>query len=283
MKLVPLTKRCIIEISGDDAYDFLQQIITVDVHKLSPENALWGGLLSPQGKYLFDFFLYYAGDSILIDIDKNSATAFTETLQKYILRSKVTIERKDKLKVIAFWHDDEHDSENICPVWFEKHQIVTDPRISAMGCRWVGQSDKADNFMHQYGEYMSSSQEYYAHRIKCGVIDPCEDMLGIDFYLPEINAEKFNGVDYQKGCYVGQEVTARLKHKDALKKQIVSVRVMGNPDLPALLETDIQEIGTLVAYSGSHGLAYVRLDRWQHTITTLRSITAGSTIVYKTA
>lgn len=294
MRFCQLDKRTIIEVSGEDIFDFLQELITVNVHKISPDEALWGGLLSPQGKYLFDFFLYYASDALYIDIDKVRADCFIEHLSKYVLRNKVSFKKRDDLYIAAFWQPpkDEFDLEDddgqsiydsLKAVWFEKYQIAADPRKPEMGYRWIGTKEKFDLFMQQYEAYTTSYENYRAHRIFYGVVNPVEDMVGIDFFWPEIGAEEMNGVDYTKGCYVGQEVTARLKHKTELKKKVIRVSVMGEPKIPCTMETDIKEIGTLLAYASGVGLAYVRLDRWQHSIETLRSIMAGASIVYKAA
>ena len=294
MKFCQLDKRAIVEISGEDAYDFLQELVTIDVHKIEPDHAMWGGLLSPQGKYLFDFFCYHASEAIYIDIDKSRTEFFIEHLSKYVLRNKVSLKLREDLRIAAFWappkddfgFDDEEDDDSYSamkPMWFEKYQIVADPRSKNMGYRWVGTREKFDTLMQQYEEKTAPYETYKAHRIFEGIVDPIEDMAGIDFFWPEIGAEAMNGIDYYKGCYVGQEVTARLKHKTELKKRVVRVSVMGEPKIPSVMETDVKEIGTLLAYANGVGLAYVRIDRWQHSIETLRSITAGASIVYKAA
>ncbi|MEM6602911.1 MAG: hypothetical protein AAF621_02575 [Pseudomonadota bacterium] len=284
MKLVRLTNRQIIEISGEDRLDFLQDLITVNINDLAPDQPLWCGLLSPQGKCLFDFIIYMGNDVTLIDIDKRQANAFIDQLKKYILRADITITRKDDMTVLAFWYeDDAENSPQIKPVWFEKHQIVPDPRKAAMGLRWVGTLDKAENFWHQYSAYHASLEDYKKRRIENNIVCPAEDMNGIDFFWLEINAEECNGIDFKKGCFVGQEVTARMKHKTELKKKVISVNVLGEPQVPSTLQTDIQDIGTLIAYSDGAGLAYVRLDRWKHASDTLRSVTAGSAMVYGAA
>lgn len=295
MKIVPLKKHCIIEASGKDVFEFLQSMMTIDVYSLAPTEALWGGFLSPQGKYLYDVFLYYQGDEkILIEIASIKAHSFIEYLQKYILRRQVTLKVNDDCQILVLWNepadewgfediDENKQNIDIHPVWFEKYQIVPDPRKAELGYRWIGLREKADNFMHSYGTNISPLEDYYAWRIKQAICEPTEDMVGLEFFFSEIRADEMNGIDYKKGCYIGQEVTARIKHKGELKKQVIPVRVMGNPDLPATLQTDLQDIGTLVAYNGSYGLAYVRIDRWEKAIETLRSITTGTSIISRIA
>ena len=295
MKYVELKNRSIIEVTGDDRVEFLQDLVTVDVEKLSENNALWAGLLSPQGKYLHDFFLYHGQDKIYVDVHNNSLNNLKQQLNKYTLRADVDIIHNENISVFALWNkktgDDDWLSDDFdsAPsdggdaqiVWSEHYQIVSDPRTVDMGLRMVGSHSDVQSILASHSE--ATKPDYTALRISCGVVDPAQDMVGIEFYWPEINSEQFNGIDYQKGCFVGQEVTARLKHKAKLKKKVVRVTVMGEPEVPSELATDISQIGTLLAYSSGVGLAYVRLDRWENAVETLRSVMAGSSLIYKAA
>jgi len=276
MKFSPLAHRQLIEISGKDRYDFLQGLITVDIKKLTSQNALWAGLLSPQGKALFDFFIYDISDdtAFLIDIDRSQAENFIAHLQKYKLRSKVTITKNTDLHVVAAWDCDGFSYDGF---------MFKDPRADIMGLRIVATLVQKAKLTDTYRENHVDITDYTALRIANQIVDPAQDMQDIEYYWPEINAEALNGIDYQKGCYIGQEINARLKHKAQLKRQVILVYVMGNPKTPIIMETDAKEIGTLICFDDqSHqGLAYVRLDRWDQAIETLRSVTAGDTIIKK--
>ena len=273
MKIVSLIQRTIVEISGQDKYNFLQGLVTVDIHKLTPDNALWAGLLTPQGKYLFDFFLYTKNDVIFLDIHKDCASALIEHLKKYILRADLTLTLREDIRVIALW-----DIETILT---KEGIIVIDPRISDMGYRFISPLDASEKFIEDYRENIVPIEDYIARRIKNGLVDPATDMKEIDFYPAEINAEKFHGIDYKKGCFIGQEVTSRLKHKTDLKRSVISVMVLGNPECPCPMQTDMKEIGTLLCVSGMQGLAYVHLERWNDATETLRSVTAGGVYDYE--
>lgn len=276
MKILPLNTRKLIQIAGKDRLEFLQGLITVDINTLKPNKALWGGLLSPQGKALFDFFIYDMHESILIDIYALDCDTFINHIQKYILRSDVQIEKNTALTVTAIW-----DNTDIASWGGEL--VVQDPRLECMGFRSIMLHEQQQVFIIKHTDSLSDNEDYKALRIQCHIVDPAEEMKNIDYYWPEINAEYFNGVDYKKGCYVGQEVTARLKHKTELKNRIVPVFVMGNPETPAQMATDIQDIGTLLCFDEftGKGLAYVRVDRWQYAIETLRSVTAGMAMIVK--
>ncbi len=281
MKIIPLNTRTIITITGQDRLEFLQGLITVDIYQLKPDNALWCGLLSPQGKALFDFFIYddvSTKESLLIDIHATRCDDFITYIKKYILRSDVQIQKNPDLTVTAILDTEKpnHDDATV---------LIQDPRLNAMGFRLIMSQQKQTEFIDTHKESLSDDEHYKNLRIEHALTDPAEDMAHIDYYWPEINAEQFNGVDYKKGCYVGQEVTARLKHKTELKNKIVSVFVMGNPETPITMATDIQDIGTLLCFDEftGKGLAYVRTDRWQYAIDTLRSVLAGSAMIMKVA
>jgi|GEM_PF-79486 len=276
MKLTPLDHRTFIHITGTECRSFLQGLITVNIDMLSPENALWTGLLSPQGKALFDFFIYEFPNinGIFIDIHKDQIEALTDHLKKYKLRSDVTLNQATDFNCVSVWGT--HDF----PLQIPMH-IFQDPRHSEMGYRIILSDSHYDILMETYKDNVAPYQDYIALRIDHMITDPAEDLLGIDFYWPEIHAEKMNGLDYKKGCYVGQEVTARLKHKTELKREIVRFYVMGNPITPIKIATDVQEIGTLLCLNNNthQGLAYVNLRYWKKAQETLRSIVAGDTII----
>jgi folate-binding protein YgfZ len=274
MKIFPLEQRCIISISGSQRLDFLQGLITVDIYKLSPENSLWAGLLSPQGKGLFDFFIYNIknNNEFLIDIHKIFADSFIEHLLKYKLRLDVTITKQSHYSVIAVWDN----KENVTSNGF----IWKDPRTEKMGLRILLNTNQYQEFLNHYAPNIVGENEYKQLRIENVITEPAEDLQDITYFWPEINAELLNGIDYKKGCYVGQEVTARLKHKTELKRQVVRIYALGNPYPPKIIATDIQEIGKLICFNTltNEGLAYIYPERWKKSIETLRSVTVGDTI-----
>lgn len=276
MRIVPLNNRKIISITGKDALQYLQGLITVDIFTLTEKKALWSGILSPQGKVLFDFFLYEQPDAsgVWIDIHREKVDGLIEHLKKFILRSDVHINLIEDYKVTAIWE---------CDVPETNLFYITDPRIADMGFRMVCSEEEQKVFLEAHKDMIGYALDYKSLRVEYNIVDPSEDMKEMSFYWPEINAEAFNGIDYKKGCFVGQEVTARLKHKTELKKKIVPVFVMGCPDTPIEMATDLQDIGTLVCLDEDtgKGLAYVRVDRWENAVETLRSVMAGEAMVMR--
>jgi folate-binding protein YgfZ len=278
MKILPLKNRKIIEISGKDRLEFLQGLITVDIYTLRQNHALWSGLLSPQGKALFDFFIYTFNDkqeSVFIDIYSEKCNDFIHYLQKYILRSDVKIVENNNFCMTAIWGN--------ASMVDDMAYIFADSRAESLGFRHIASLENHQNFIETYKDYLADDDDYKALRISLNIVDPAQDMPYMEYYWAEINAETMNGVDYKKGCYVGQEVTARMKHKTELKRQVIPVYVMGNPQTPAIMATDIKEIGTLLCVDSwtGKGLAYVYLNRWEHAIETLRSVTVGMSMITK--
>jgi tRNA-modifying protein YgfZ len=187
-----LADRALIRVGGDEARDFLQGLVTQDVLTLAPSAPRWSGLLTPQGKALFDFILWADGDAVLIDCEAAEADALTRRLTMYRLRRPVTIER-----VAGSVH------------WARDHELgVPDPRLPELGKRWLGMP----------GETASG---WLQHRLSLGVTEGVAE-LGQDKTLwLEANAGELNGVSFDKGCYVGQENTARMHYRAKVNRRLV--------------------------------------------------------------
>ena len=192
-----LTDRAILRISGEEARPFLQGLLTRDVLTLRTGEARWTGLLTPQGKALFDFILWGDDDAVLIDCEAAQAEALARRLTLYRLRRKVVIARDESLAV--HWVPDAADKP-------------TDPRLPALGHRWIAASDDGD-----------AAAAFRAHRLALGVFEGAAE-LGQDQTLwLETNAGELAGVDYDKGCYVGQENTARMHYRAKVNRRLVAV------------------------------------------------------------
>ena len=189
-----LIDRALIRLSGADVRGFLQGLVTNDVNGQLP---VWAGLLTPQGKTLFDFIVWADGDDLLIDCEADQADGLMRRLTLYRLRRPITIAREDRLAV--HWSPDGSEG-------------TADPRLVALGRRWIAAPDQPATGWHD-------------HRRSLGVAEGIED-LGSDKYLwLECNADLLNGVSFTKGCYVGQENTARMNYR-----QKVNRRLMRLPD-----------------------------------------------------
>lgn len=195
-----LHDRAVLRLSGEEARPFLQGLVTQDVLTLEVSQPRWSGLLTPQGKALFDFILWGEADGdVLIDCEAAQADALARRLTLYRMRRKVTIGRDDALHV--HWALAAQDGPR-------------DPRLSALGYRWLSPEDDGD-----------ASAIFRAHRLSLGVLEGAAE-LGQDQTLwLEANAEELNGVDYRKGCYVGQENTARMHYRNKVNRRLVVVPI----------------------------------------------------------
>jgi tRNA-modifying protein YgfZ len=231
----PVTERRILEIAGADRERFLQGLISNDVRKAAGDGIFYAALLTPQGKYLADFFVVGRPEHLLIDVAAPLADGLARRLALYRLRADVTITPVPMAVV-----------RGVGP---QPAGALADPRDPALGWRLYGGSAAAEDI------------DWDAIRVR-HLIPESGQELTPDIYILEFGFERLNGVDFRKGCYVGQEVTARMKHKTDLRKGLGRVRLDGpaGPGTP-ILTADGREAGVLHTRSGDQALAYLRFDR----------------------
>jgi folate-binding protein YgfZ len=260
-----LPGRGVLRVRGADARKYLQGLITNDIGKAEGGNAIHAGLLSPQGKILFDFFLVPAGDGYLIDMPQDKAEELRTRLGFYRLRAQVEIEAEPSLRVVTAWGG--------LPSLPEGAIVYADPRLAELGFRiLLPKGTEAGNL----GCAPATEKDYAALRIRLGVPEGGQDYAFGDAYPHEALFDQLNGVDFTKGCYVGQEVVSRMEHRGTARKRIVPVE--GEAPLPAsgtAVEADGIAIGTLGSVSGASGLAMIRLDRAEDAIAKGKLFTAG--------
>ena len=195
MAATTLNDRALLRLSGEDVRGFLQGLVTNDLDLLAPERPRWAGILSPQGKALFDFILWAEGEDVLVDCERESADALMRRLTLYRLRRAITIERDESLAVS----------------WSLEGDGPPDPRLPELGRRWLGPAADAADI------------EWLRHRLSLGVTEG-QSELGMDKTLwLECNAAELNGVSFSKGCYVGQENTARMNWRNKVNRRLVVV------------------------------------------------------------
>lgn len=226
------TTRSVLKLTGSDRVDFLQGLVTNDVTR---DGLVYTALLTPQGKFIADFFVLDTGDATLIDVAKDTAPALAQRLNMYKLRADVAIEAT-QLYVLRGLSD-------------APDGAFDDPRDPALGWRDYSETPGAE-------PSIDWDDIRVAHRIP-----EAPNELTPDSYILEAGFERLHGVDFKKGCYVGQEVTARMKHKTELRKGIVTVDVAGDaaPGTP-ITTAEGKPAGTLHTVSGDKALAYLRFD-----------------------
>lgn len=228
------TDRRVLRLTGSDTRDFLQNLVTNDLGRLD-QGPVYAALLTPQGKYQADFLLVPQGDALLLDVAADLAPALLQKLTLYKLRADVQIEESD-LKV--------YRGTGEAP-----EGAVPDPRHPALGWRLYG------------AEAGDDGSDFAAIRV-AHCIPETRIELTPDTFILEAGFERLHGVDFRKGCFVGQEVTARMKHKTELRKGLRRVAVEGTAPPGTALETeDGKAAGTLYTQAGGEGIAYLRFDR----------------------
>lgn len=229
-----MTQRRILRLAGPDTYDFLQGLITNDINKLD-HGLVYAAILTPQGKYLADFFLKKDGEGVLLDVAAELGDMLVQRLSMYKLRAAVEIAEADLFM---------HRGTGTVP-----DDAMADPRNPAMGWRAYRDTPQQDDIT-----------DWDALRVT-HMIPQTGTELTPDTFILEVGFEHLNGVDFRKGCYVGQEVTARMKHKTQLRKGLAQVQITGTAATGAELTADGKTVGTLLSRSGDTALAYLRFDR----------------------
>ena len=251
MKAAMLAGRGVVKLSGEDAKTFLNGLVTTDVTKLSAGGARFGALLTPQGKIVTDFLVVEtANGDLYLDCPHALAAPLATKLGFYKLRAKVTVENlSDRFAVIALWDGEVAPMAGI---------VFADPRNANLGHRMVVPvGDVA-----ALGFDLLDDATYDAHRIALGVPTGGIDFGYNDAFPHEANMDRLHGVDFDKGCYVGQEVVSRMQHRGTARTRIVRVSLDGAAPPPgAAITANDKSIGTLGSSSGTQALALLRLDR----------------------
>lgn len=256
-KIALLPDRGAVSVTGEDAEKLLQGTITNDMALLASQPAIHAGLLTPQGKILFSFFVVKAPDGFLLETARDSARGLAERLRLYKLRAKAEVEdASSDYSVAAIWGGPyEPHGRGKQPIWFP------DPRLPEMGFRelvtigsdWALAGDQATS---------ATADDYHTHRIGLGVPEAGRDYALGDTYPHEALFDQLGGVSFKKGCFVGQEVVARTQNRSMARKRIVPVvaeTALPEPGAPIVVGS--VEIGKLGSVEGTRGLALIRLDR----------------------
>ena len=228
-QVVILEKRGVILVSGEDAKDFLQNIITNDINKVSYKNSVFAALLTPQGKYLNEFFIIQNNIGYLLDCSENSISELIKDLSKYKLRSKVEIEDLSNEFVIGVINDSkfkelqEELKSNENTITYRDTPIFLDPRNEKLGARIISNLEKLYLTIKKLSLNIIDKKEYYSLAHKLGVPEKGLINLKDQLFGLEANFESLQAIDFKKGCFVGQENTARMKLKNKLRKRLLPI------------------------------------------------------------
>jgi len=255
----PLSGRGVLRIAGEEARSFLQNLVTNNVDKAGPAEAVYSALLTPQGKFLFDFFIVEepgGGGALLLDCDGARAGDLAKRLGMYKLRAKVTIEdMSEALGVVAFWHEDASP--------MAEGPGFADPRLPGMGRRAILPEGEIGSAIKAAGAKAASEDAWHRLRIRLGIGDAAKDFEPDRTFPLEVNFDELNGIDFHKGCYIGQEVTSRTKRRGSVRKRLLPVHVEGDMPAPGSpIKGGAREVGTLLSTDAEteRALALIRLD-----------------------
>jgi folate-binding protein YgfZ len=240
--LAALPHRAVLAIEGEDRVPFLQGLVSNDVTEAAPGRAVWAALLTPQGKWLADFFIFASNARLLLDCEREQAGGVLQRLSRFRLRSKVTLRSADELKVYAAW-DGVPKLDTI---------VAPDPRLPEAGWRLLSAEPLPTTALEI---------DWDRHRLALGLPEGSRDLEAEKTVLLEAGFDELHGVSWTKGCYMGQELTARTKYRGLVKRRLFPVSVKGAlppPGTPVL--RDGSEVGTMRSGIGQMGLAVLRLD-----------------------
>ncbi len=239
-KIVPLAGRSVLQVSGADRVSFLQGLVSNDVTEAAPGRAVWAALLTPQGKWLADFFIFAEGERLLLDCEAAQAGMLAQKLTRFRLRADVQVQPA-ALLVHAAWDGDPGAALQ-----------APDPRLAVAGWRVLSAAGLPAN---------ASFEEWDRRRLGLGLPDGSRDLEAEKTTLLEAGFDELHGLSWTKGCYMGQELTARTKYRGLLKRRLLPVRVEGplpSPGSPVLRGG--VEVGAMRSGQGDLGMALLRLD-----------------------
>lgn len=260
-------RRGVVSITGDDAPAFLQGLISNDIGKVTPERAIYAALLTPQGRFLHDFFIAKTGDTLLLDCEGGRRDDLIRRLTLYRLRAKVTVADASESMAVAVIPGAKAApamglaAESGTAKPFAGGVAFVDPRTAAAGVRAVLPRDEAIQALAAAGLSQGDPSGYERARLSLGLPDGSRDLPVEKALLMENRFEELNGLDWDKGCYVGQELTARMKYRALVKKRLLPVRIDGPVPAPGTPVTrDGKEVGEMRSAADGIGLALLRVE-----------------------
>lgn len=266
-RLTLLPNRGVIAIGGEDRATYLQGLVSNDVRLAAPDKAIYAWLMTPQGKYLFDFFIYETGDALLLEVEADRLDDLMRKLKMYKLRAKITLENASGRLAVAAIFGEGADAAAGFAAGAARGQatalaggavIAVDPRTEKLGVRALAPRETAEKL---FSLPAADFAEYDRLRLALGVADGARDLVAEKSIALENNMDALGALSWDKGCYMGQELTARTKYRGLVKKRLVAVRVEGDlPPAGTPVFLGDQEAGELRSGRDGLALALLRID-----------------------
>jgi len=274
-----LPDRGVVKVIGDDARRFLHGLLSADILALAPESARYCALLTPQGKIIADLIVSEApaadGGGFFLDVARARSKPLVDKLNLYKLRSRVMVEDlSDILGVLAVWNG--HSARALGLAY-------ADPRLPALGLRIMIPPHRAADAAAELGARLVDAGEYEAHRIALGIPSGGVDFSYGDAFPHEADMDQLGGIDFAKGCYVGQEVVSRMEHRGIARTRAVPVYYDGAAPPPgAAVTAGERQLGTMGSAAAGRGIALVRLDRLAEALARGEALRAGGVAIRPT-
>lgn len=263
-----LPDRGVLALRGPDARVFLQGLISANVNRISADQAGYGALLTPQGKFLFDFFVVQADDALMLETERGRLADLQRRLMMYRLRSAVEIvDESERFTVAVLLGDDVAvrldlpERRGACRA-LDRGLVWIDPRLARLGARALLPRSTAQATLAGLGFGALDFEAYERLRIAQGVGDGSRDLMVEKATLLENGFGELGGVDFDKGCFIGQELTARMRYRGLVRRRLMPVRFEGErPEPGTIVRLGEREAGEMRSSIAGHGLALLRLDR----------------------
>ncbi|MBK93766.1 MAG: hypothetical protein CMP33_06090 [Rickettsiales bacterium] len=247
-----------LKITGDDHLSFLQGLITNDIYSLSQKKCIYTGFLTPQGKFLFDFFIFRIKEGVFLECRKQDRDNLLNKLLLYRLKSKVTIAKEVNINSYLICKDDVKDiqsSGNGLNI-----RIFNDPRSEIFSWKMLCSSNDFCFVKNSVNLKPINNKQYNSIRLESSIPQSSEDLIPNKSFLLEVRFDQLNGISWEKGCYIGQELTARTKYRSNLKKKIFGIRIINNKikDKEIFFENKI--VGTINSFDSHFGIATINIE-----------------------
>ena len=264
-EVITLEDRGFIQVNGPEAKEFLQNIVTNNVEKVTPESSLFSSILTPQGKYLFDFFIIKLKDSYLIECEKKSTSEIIKLLNFYKLRSKVDLvdlNEKYTVAIISLEKFREINNSDLLKgktTTYEENLIYIDPRSEKLGAKIISKTKDINLIIKKLNLNIVDKQKYYKESFDLGILQTEMKKLKEKIFGIENNLDELNGIDFKKGCYIGQENTSRIKLRNKLRRRVLPVqKIKGDVSENDIIKYKDIEIGK-VMIDKPHPFALVKV------------------------
>jgi folate-binding protein YgfZ len=277
MKAALLPERGVVKVAGEDARKFLNGLLTTDIGGVTPERPAFAALLTPQGKIMVDMIVAEApaedGGGLFLDCPRALAQTLTDRLNFYRLRAKLVIEDLSAaLGVMAIWDGQRSTEYGLC---------TADPRLPALGIRAILPPHVAAEAAADLGAPLVEDKEYEAHRIALGAPRGGLDFRYNDAFPHEADMDQLNGIDFEKGCYVGQEVVSRVEHRGTARKRVIPVTFQDfAPEAGVPVKVGDIEVGTMGSSARGRGLAMLHLGRIGDALAAGQPIMSGGIAIH---